>query len=68
MKRVKNTPSQCRISDEVYDQLKRFVVDPFDDTPEKVELPAWAIKEVSSDPRYFNSNLLKAPYSTWDKA
>ena len=35
---------------------------------EQIELPAWAIKEVSSDPRYFNSNLLKAPYSTWDKA
>lgn len=35
---------------------------------EKFELPAWAVKEVSSDPRYFNSNLLKNPYSTWEKA
>jgi adenylate cyclase len=29
------------------------------------ELPAWAGDEVSSDPRYFNSNLLKNPYKTW---
>ena len=35
---------------------------------EKFELPVWAIKEVSSDPRYFNSNLLKTPFSTWNKA
>lgn len=32
---------------------------------EGFELPAWAVKEVSSDPRYFNSNLLKQPFSTW---
>ena len=32
---------------------------------EKVELPAWALKEVSSEARYFNSNLLKNPFSTW---
>ena len=30
-----------------------------------VELPEWAGEEVSSDPRYFNSNLLKSPYTTW---
>jgi adenylate cyclase len=30
-----------------------------------VELPAWATREVSHDPRYFNANLLKAPYSSW---
>ncbi len=30
-----------------------------------VEVPAWAAREVSDDPRYFNANLLKAPYSTW---
>jgi adenylate cyclase len=29
------------------------------------EVPAWAGDEVSSDPRYFNSNLLKNPYNTW---
>lgn len=32
---------------------------------EKLVLPSWAGPEVSSDPRYFNSNLLKNPYSTW---
>lgn len=31
----------------------------------KPELPAWAGAEVSSDPRYFNSNLLKNPYKNW---
>ena len=33
------------------------------DTP--VELPAWAGDEVTSDPRYFNANLVANPYSTW---
>ena len=32
---------------------------------EKVQLPDWAVMEVSSDPRYFNSSLLKQPFSTW---
>lgn len=32
---------------------------------EQVELPAWALAEVSSDSRYYNANLLKAPYATW---
>jgi len=32
---------------------------------EGFELPAWALAEVSSDPRYYNSNLLKSPYSKW---
>ena len=30
-----------------------------------LELPPWIDREVSGDPRYFNSNLLKHPYSTW---
>ena len=29
------------------------------------EKPAWIGKEVTHDIRYFNSNLIKAPYSTW---
>jgi adenylate cyclase len=33
----------------------------------KVTLPPWAGTEVSSDPRYFNSNLLKNPFSTWPR-
>ena len=35
---------------------------------EQFALPAWAVREVSSDPRYFNSNLLKNPYQSWPKA
>jgi len=31
----------------------------------KVELPAWVGKEVSSDPRYYNSNLIDNPFNTW---
>jgi adenylate cyclase len=29
------------------------------------EVPAWAGPEVSRDARYYNANLLKAPYTTW---
>lgn len=32
---------------------------------EAVELPPWAVEEVSADPRYFNSNLLKHPFKRW---
>lgn len=35
---------------------------------EKFSRPAWAAREVSSDPRYFNSNLLKNPYRNWAAA
>ena len=30
-----------------------------------VELPPWIGEEVTDDPRYFNSNLIAKPYSTW---
>ncbi len=29
------------------------------------EKPAWIGKEVTGDPKYFNSNLIKKPYSRW---
>jgi len=29
------------------------------------ETPPWAGEEVSHDPRYYNSNLIKHPYSAW---
>jgi adenylate cyclase len=32
---------------------------------EYFELPSWIDKEVSDDPRYFNVNLMKKPYSQW---
>ena len=35
---------------------------------EKFAAPAWAVREVSSDSRYFNSNLLKNPFKNWGKA
>jgi len=37
-----------------------------DSEDEKVELPDWIGKEVTSDPRYYNSALSKCPYSTWE--
>ena len=33
---------------------------------EEFERPAWLGQEVSSDPRYFNSNLVTHPYADWD--
>jgi adenylate cyclase len=35
---------------------------------EKVEFPDWIDREVSDDPRYFNSNLAQKPFSTWKKS
>ncbi len=32
---------------------------------EKPPLPEWVGEDVSSDPRYFNSNLVKKPFKTW---
>ncbi|HVZ21291.1 MAG TPA: CYTH domain-containing protein [Vicinamibacterales bacterium] len=35
---------------------------------EPFERPAWIGREVSDDPRYFNANLVRAPYRTWTDA
>lgn len=35
------------------------------DEKQKVDLPEWIGEEVSSDPRYFNSNLIQHPYKKW---
>lgn len=32
-----------------------------------LDLPDWVGEEVSSDPRYFNNNLVAHPYKTWSK-
>lgn len=32
---------------------------------QKIELPDWIGEEVTGDPRYFNSNLIKHPYTKW---
>jgi len=36
-----------------------------DDEDEAFEKPDWLGREVSDDPRYYNMNLAKQPYSTW---
>lgn len=33
---------------------------------EPFAVPPWAIEEVSHDPRYYNANLQKHPYRTWN--
>jgi adenylate cyclase len=35
------------------------------DEKQNIELPSWVDKEVSEDPRYFNSNLVKKPFCQW---
>lgn len=32
---------------------------------QKIDKPDWVAEEVTGDPRYFNSNLITHPYSTW---
>ncbi len=36
-----------------------------EDEKQKVDLPEWIGAEVSGDPRYFNSNLIRHPYTKW---
>ncbi|MCG5030779.1 CYTH domain-containing protein [Mesosutterella sp. OilRF-GAM-744-9] len=38
---------------------------PSEDAP--FDKPAWIGREVSGDPRYFNSNLVKHPFTSWEK-
>lgn len=35
------------------------------DENQTIDLPAWVGDEVSGDPRYFNSNLIKHPFTKW---
>jgi CYTH domain-containing protein len=32
---------------------------------QKIKLPDWVGKEVTGDPKYFNSNLIKKPFKKW---
>ena len=32
------------------------------------EIPPWVTKEVTGDPRYYNSNISRRPYKTWNDA
>lgn len=36
-----------------------------EDAGQAIERPEWLGEEVSDDPRYYNTNLVKKPYSTW---
>jgi adenylate cyclase len=35
------------------------------DEHQTIDRPSWLGQEVSGDPRYFNSNLIKTPYTRW---
>lgn len=35
---------------------------------QEIVLPVWVGQEISSDPRYFNSNLSRMPFSQWGNA
>lgn len=37
------------------------------DEQQAIDRPSWVGQEVSGDPRYFNSNLIKTPYTRWKK-
>ena len=36
-----------------------------EDEKESFSLPEWIEKEVSTDNRYYNSNLIKEPFNKW---
>ena len=38
-----------------------------DDENQPIIKPEWVGEEVTGDPRYFNSNLIKTPYKSWDR-
>lgn len=39
-----------------------------DDEEQSIDLPDWVGREVSHDPRYFNSNLILKPFKHWKTA
>lgn len=53
--------------DEFFGENKGLVVAEVElqDEHQKIELPAWIGEDVSGDPRYFNANLIKHPYTKW---
>ena len=40
----------------------------FEDDRQKIVMPDWVGEEVTDDPRYFNTNLVKHPYSEWGQS
>ncbi len=55
--------------DEFFGENEGLVVAEVELTDENQEFkkPDWVGEEVSGDPRYFNSNLIKNPYTKWNK-
>ena len=53
--------------DEFFGDNKGLIVAEVELTSEaqKFDKPAWVGDEVSGDPRYFNSNLIKHPFTKW---
>ena len=37
-----------------------------DSEDQEIELPCWIGREVTDDPKYFNANLVKNPFNTWN--
>ncbi len=37
------------------------------DENEAINLPDWIGEEVTTDPKYYNANLIKTPYSSWNQ-
>jgi len=57
------------IIDEFYGENKGLVVAEIElsSIDQFFEKPDWIGKEVTHDPKYFNSNLIETPYSSWEK-
>lgn len=53
--------------DEFYGENKGLLVAEVELSAEdqEIKLPPWIGQEVTGDPRYFNSNLIKHPYNKW---
>ena len=58
----------CALEPVSYTHLDVYKRQELDSEDEAFERPAWVVAEVTSDPRYFNSNLQKNPYSQWKTA
>lgn len=55
--------------DEFFEENKGLVVAEIelDHPSQEFSIPPWIGREVTGDPRYFNSNLARKPYITWDE-
>jgi len=53
--------------DEFFGENKGLIVAEIEleEEDQRFEKPAWVGEDVTGDPRYFNSNLIKKPFSSW---